>query len=519
MRRFAPPPRIVQHLWSVKVIFALCLVVDPTSSPPVMAAAVSPMESPYLQPGQITVQGSFQYVDRDNADRPARFVRVLLYDDDDSSGDDLLGQTTTDQNGVFQFAALPNQDNDEPGSTLDIYVIWVAEFNDSAAAQRRVADLSGASYRWQSETRRNVPNGVVAFNGYQPATNRPAMWIFQDLRRSWEYVRNSVHIDPGPVMARWADNVDCWPICASHFHGGVGGPYIFISSQHQNSADVVVHEAAHHYLYNRANWWVLDASCFNHQIFSQVNSETCAWSEGWADFLPLLVNNDACFDWARGPCGAGGGAFENLEVRSRNDMPPAFPWGDRVEGRIAGALYDLFDNNNEGFDSAAFGFGPIAAIVLDNQAEDRFFTFWQRWQASNNNRHRALHAFYQNTIDYNTPPRFDPPLPNLVALRGVAWPRALDLWSYAVDDDSADSELSFQLVAVSDNRCGVMLTENRWINLAPQANWLGVCDVTVRASDAIATVDDVFRVTVTPVVALNYLPAITKPNVAASGSH
>ncbi len=484
-----------------------------------MAAAVSPMESPYLQPGQITVQGSFQYVDRDNADRPARFVRVLLYDDDDSSGDDLLGQTTTDQNGVFQFAALPNQDNDEPGSTLDIYVIWVAEFNDSAAAQRRVADLSGASYRWQSETRRNVPNGVVAFNGYQPATNRPAMWIFQDLRRSWEYVRNSVHIDPGPVMARWADNVDCWPICASHFHGGVGGPYIFISSQHQNSADVVVHEAAHHYLYNRANWWVLDASCFNHQIFSQVNSETCAWSEGWADFLPLLVNNDACFDWARGPCGAGGGAFENLEVRSRNDMPPAFPWGDRVEGRIAGALYDLFDNNNEGFDSAAFGFGPIAAIVLDNQAEDRFFTFWQRWQASNNNRHRALHAFYQNTIDYNTPPRFDPPLPNLVALRGVAWPRALDLWSYAVDDDSADSELSFQLVAVSDNRCGVMLTENRWINLAPQANWLGVCDVTVRASDAIATVDDVFRVTVTPVVALNYLPAITKPNVAASGSH
>lgn len=510
---------MVPHLWLVKVIFALCLVIDPTSSPPVMAAAVSPMKSPYWQPGQITVQGSFQYVDRDNADRPARFVRVLLYDDDDSSGDDLLGQTTTDQNGVFQFAALPNQDNDEPGSTLDVYVIWVAEFNDSAAAQRRVTDLSGVSHRWQSETRRNVPNGVVAFNGYQPATNRPAMWIFQDLRRSWEYVRNNVNIDPGSMTARWADNVDCWPICASYFYGGVEGPYIFISSQHQNSADVVVHEAAHHYLYNRANWWVVDVNCFNHQIFGQVNSETCAWSEGWADFLPLLVNNDACFDWARGPCGAGGGAFENLEVRSRNDMPPAFPWGDRVEGRIAGALYDLFDNNNEGFDSAAFGFGPIAAIAFDAQAEDRFFVFWQRWQASNNNRHHALRALHQNTIDYNTPPRFDPPLPDLVALRGVAWSRALDLWSYAIDDDSADSELSFQLVAVSDNRCGVTLTENRWISLAPQANWLGVCDATVRASDTIASVDDVFRVTVAPIVALNYLPAIIKPNVAASGSH
>lgn len=74
-------------------------------------------------------------------------------------------------------------------------------------------------------------------------------------------------------------------------------------------------------------------------------------------------------------------------------------------------------------------------------------------------------------------------------------------------------------MAVSDNRCGVTLTENCRSNLAPQANWLGVCDATVRASDTIASVDDVFRVTVAPIVALNYLPAIIKPNVAASGSH
>jgi hypothetical protein len=503
----------------VKVFFALLFVGDPTSAPSAIAITISPLESAYFQSGQITVRGSFRYVDRNATDQPARFVRVLLYDADVNSVDDLLGETTTDQNGIFQFASLPNQDNDEPGSTLDIYLIWVAEFNDSAAAQRRVADLGGNVYRWRSEIRHNVANGEHIFNNQVPNNQRPAMWIFQDLRRSWEYVRNNVNIDSGSITARWADNVDCWLICASYFYGGVGGPYIFISTQHQNSADVVVHEAAHHYLYNRANWWVLDVNCFNHQIFGQVNSESCAWSEGWADFLPLLVNDDVCFDWGRGPCGAGGGAFENLEDRSRNDMPPAFPWGDRVEGRIAGALYDFFDNNNEGFDSAIFGFGPIAAIVLDAQPEDSFFTFWRRWQASSNNRHNALRALYQNTIDYNTSPRFDPLLPNLVALRGVAWPRALDLWSYALDDDSADSELRFQLVSVSDNRCGVTLTENRWIDLTPQANWLGVCDVTVRASDTIASVDDTFRVTVAPIVALNYLPAVIKPDVAAGGSH
>lgn len=507
---------------AVSILFWLFFAGNPILLPSVMAvASPPPMESAHVQVGQITVNGSFNYLDRTDVLRPARFMRVLLYDADIAGGDDLLAQTTTDPNGFFQFPALANQDNDEPGSTLDVYVVWVAEFNDSVTSLRRVADLSGSSYRWQSETRWNVPNGVVAFGGYQPTAIRPAMWIFQDLRRSWEYVRNSTNIDPGSITARWAQNIDCWPvICSSYFYAGVGGPYIFISALHQGSTDVVVHEAAHHYLYNQTNWWAVDVNCYNHQLFSQVNVN-CAWSEGWADFLPLIVNNDPCFDFNRGPCGAGGGVFEDLEVRNRSDLPPAFPWGDTVEGRIAGALYDLFDDNanNEAFDSAFFDFAPIAAIVFQGQQEDRFAAFWQSWRAGNNNRHHAVRALYQNTIEYNTAPRFDPLLPDLVALRGVAWSRSLDLWVYAADDDSTDSELSIQLVSVSDGRCGVTLTENRWINLTPQANWLGVCNVTVHISDSITNVDDTFRVTVAPIVAFNYLPTIIKPNVAASGSY
>lgn len=78
--------------------------------------------------------------------------------------------------------------------------------------------------------------------------------------------------------------------------------------------------------------------------------------------------------------------------------------------------------------------------------------------------------------------------------------------------------MSIQLVSVSDGRCGVTLTENRWINLAPQANWLGVCDVTTRVSDTIASIDDTFRVTVTPIVAFNYLPTI-QSDIVARESH
>jgi hypothetical protein len=85
-------------------------------------------------------------------------------------------------------------------------------------------------------------------------------------------------------------------------------------------------------MWNKTGWWLWwDIGCYNHQLFSQ-EDVNCAWSEGWADFLPLVVNGDECYDFGRGPCGAGGGAFENLETRNRNDLPPLFPWGDAVEG-------------------------------------------------------------------------------------------------------------------------------------------------------------------------------------------
>lgn len=52
------------------------------------------MESAHVQVGQITVNGSFNYRDRTDVLRPARFMRVLLYDADIAGGDDLLAQTT-----------------------------------------------------------------------------------------------------------------------------------------------------------------------------------------------------------------------------------------------------------------------------------------------------------------------------------------------------------------------------------------------------------------------------------------
>ena len=386
-------------------------------------------------PGQVMVRGSFFYADRSNNPAPASFTKVYLYDQDPGGGDDLLDTTVTDANGFFQFSARTNWDEDDTdpdpnNRRLDLYVVWETDVNDSASARRRVTNLGDWAYKWWSGVQTNAQDGTVDFNYWIPPGDAqlPAMWIFQDLRRAWGYIRNSTGLDPGSVTAKWQSGSDCypsWPFCSSFFYAGVGGPFIFIAHNSRFSGDTVVHEAGHHYMWNKTGWWLWwDIGCYNHQLFSQ-EDVNCAWSEGWADFLPLVVNGDECYDFGRGPCGAGGGAFENLETRNRNDLPPLFPWGDAVEGRVAGALYDLFDGTNEGFDSATFGFAPIANIVFQAPHENRFSAFWDSWKGSGRNKHHAVRAIWQNTIDYDTPPRFEPPLPDCTVLQGVGWENAI----------------------------------------------------------------------------------------------
>ncbi len=218
-------------------------------------------------PGSVTVRGSLFYADRNNNAVPARFTKVYLYDQDPGGSDDLLDTTVTDGNGFFQFPARINWDEDDPdpdpnNRRLDLYVIWETDVNDSASARRRLTNFGDWAYKWQSEVRTNVPDGPVDFfNYWLPPENEwlPAMWIFQDLRRAWEYIRNAAGIDPGSVTAKWERDVNCypsWPFCSSYFNGGIGGPYVFIAHNRAISGDTVVHETGHHLLWNATGWWL-----------------------------------------------------------------------------------------------------------------------------------------------------------------------------------------------------------------------------------------------------------------------
>jgi hypothetical protein len=479
-------------------------------------------------PGQVTVRGDFHYNARDGQWSPARATKVYLYDSDPGGTDDLLAVTTTSAtlngNGYFQFPVITNWDEDDtdPDPTnrrLDLYLVWETDTNDSPSARRRVTTFGNWAYQWSSGTpRMNVSDGTADFFNYTvpDGGSQPAMWIFQDVLRAWEYVRNnsSPQTDPGSVTVRWEQGRnDLSPCGSSCFYAGPGGPYVFIAHNDRLSVDAVVHETGHHYMYNSTGWWLWwDVFCYDHNLFSQEDAY-CAWSEGWSDFFALVANstlnpNDTCFDFGIGPCGFGGGSFENLEARNRNDNPPLFPWGDAVEGRVAGALYDLWDNTNEViWDSATFGFAPIWTILRGAPHETTFSEFWNSWKTSGNNKHHAVRAIYQNTIDYDNAPVITG-LPDLTIPKNSNWNNAIDLWVFSSDQESGDSELGWQILAVTDSRCGVTF-DGRYVDLAPQTGWHGFCDVTISVSDSIKASVDTFRVTVESAWRI-FLPGISK---------
>ncbi len=152
---------------------------------------------------------------------------------------------------------------------------------------------------------------------------------------------------------------------------------------------------------------------------------------------------------------------------------------------MAGALYDLFDSTNDGFDQTSFGFAPIWEIIRDDLREERFFSFWVNWRiVKQYNAHGAVQAIYQNTIDYDIAPTIEN-LPDLTILQDFSRDNAIDLWAYSSDPESADPELTWQITMWTDWRCGASIDGAGNVDITPLSGWTGSCDYTIRVYDGI----------------------------------
>ena len=122
----------------------------------------------------------------------------------------------------------------------------------------------------------------------------------------------------------------------------------------------------------------------------------CAWSEGWAEFHPLLINGDGCYDFGLGPCDD---SHYDIETHNLFDSPDQFNFGEAVEGRVAGALYDLVDSSNEMFDLTSLQLSNIVDVLYSPLPLGNFRDFWDNWLAlGNGNEGELMSTFYLNTV-------------------------------------------------------------------------------------------------------------------------
>lgn len=192
----------------------------------------------------------------------------------------------------------------------------------------------------------------------------------------------------------------------SNITGGID-----IDTEYARSS-AVEHEGGH--LLMRAIEGNGGLDCIEHS-FTAAENEECAWSEGWADFVSVLAENEpGSTAWTKMTSPISSSDLEKCAITFLNDGSPTEPYGcddgPAVEGNVAAFLFDLVDDNrpsepNMGdlevkaafTDYSTSEFWQIVSVAFQAQA-DTFSDFWGQWVNSQSGDTREVETAWLNTL-------------------------------------------------------------------------------------------------------------------------
>ncbi|MGW4383033.1 RICIN domain-containing protein [Kitasatospora sp. NPDC004531] len=220
-----------------------------------------------------------------------------------------------------------------PVNTAAMDHLYVRFTTQNNQVWRVVQDANNTPYSFNTPTLSNVSTNI-ALGTVKPsaATNR-AWHAFDTVNLLWAKRANTT--TPCWTTAE-ANAATCTTLNVNWTSGSGSGPWyitgthtIFLSDSDPDSEHTTLHEAGHffqHRLYK--DWWPNVANCGAHTI-PQAYSDTCSWTEAFADSVAAYVLGDQRYVWSTGW-----------------DQPfvPSTGWqtGDRVQGNIDGALLQLW---------------------------------------------------------------------------------------------------------------------------------------------------------------------------------
>jgi hypothetical protein len=313
------------------------------------------------------ISGTFDYYDRSNSLAPFKKALIYIEARDQFYNWKLVASTTTDSNGYFSTNFADN--GDRP--------IKVVAYTMNSFAT--VADKDGYVYGWAAQFDifggGDVGTLVVPNDDY----DRKAIWSFNDIIRTHDNL--SQFKDPGSATIIW-------------YKGSTDGTYyrygeyVHLMDADPDSQDTAIHEIGHNYMYNFYGANFPEQDCPSPHYFERVTAVHCAWSEGWADFLPLYINNNPVYHWADG---------SQTDVETRDDS--TYDSGDQVEGNVAASLWDLYDSADDGSDNKSYPFSYIYTNMWFNTAST-FKDYWNNWVNKAYYDKDAIVCLNQNTIYY-----------------------------------------------------------------------------------------------------------------------
>ncbi len=355
-----------------------------------------------LQSSSLTITGRVLYKDEHDYSRPLKWAKIKIFDKE-WWGWSLLTELLTDANGEFTYGPISNVDSEfgESG-TLDIVVQIFAQ--NGIVNVKSPGWLGGTYYAtWYDSY--DVPDGVLDLGNVLLGADETQQGIGRILtyvNNAWEYLYDTVNYDMPEITVEYPTAGTGYVV---YYLWGIEiGKWIEVEVGYNRSRDILQHEYGH-YIMHMIRGVVQPPDYIENHFIESASNATTAWSEGWADFYPLAVQNDPY--WAWGCCEnfmhAHYGGRIGLELDA--DML-WFDTGDTVEGRVAASLWDIIDSNNDGSDTISLPFSNIWVLFSDTtRSFNTFAEFWQQWRSIYSGNAEIVHgakaAIYQNTIDYN----------------------------------------------------------------------------------------------------------------------
>lgn len=311
------------------------------------------------------------------APMPIHGIRVCAYDHDAATMQTSLLRTSasrdactfTAQSGTYYISRIRNDDPND-ASRVDLLMRVLSE-----GSRLSVAGTSGVPYAHDEPVVGNLSGSLfgrdITLSGPAGGAGR-IIDAVSDGRRFF----TGYGVDPASLTTRWQHDAGTSAF-AGRLHNtasyNIAGNIIWLNGNGMEIEDdshrrwTILHEFGHHIMDNVGRFPVGWSCPSEHYVHNQSTS-SCAWTEGWADFVPHMVDNSASLRWTntthidleQDRTEDGGGAARMSFARTGTTGNE----GHLVEGQVAAALWDIKDTQVDGvFDRA--GRSPRGEILDD----------------------------------------------------------------------------------------------------------------------------------------------------------